>query len=549
MSTAVGTIDIERTLASGQCPNHLLLVDTHVHIYDCFNLDTFLESAWHNFHRHVSGYDSSPDFTGVLLLTETHNESWFTSLLHPTQDQGGDGALPTRWSFQRTSETGTVCAANSKGQRLYLIAGRQVITAEKLEVLALISDQTFPDGLSVEATIKSIQAGGGIAVLPWGVGKWLGKRGQLISSLLQKDQLSPLFLGDNRGRPQFWLRPRYFETAQQQGGRILPGTDPLPLASEGSRPGSFGWVCPGQLDPEKPGEHLRSMLLDPEVSWQTYGTLETPWRFVRNQIALRVQPKRSVSTPAIQDGNQAVIDPHFPETADIETASDSYASRFAGKSGTWLLGVQQAATLKMLADYPQVSVLDVGGGHGQLTEALIEQGHRVTVLGSAEVCKARIQKYLDNQACAFEVGNVLEMPYPEAAFDVVISYRFLAHVTQWQAFLKELARVARQAVIVDYPTVHSVNAIAPYLFKLKKGIEGNTRPFTCYRERDILDFYQSIGWEQNQRYAQFFWPMVLHRALGAPGLSSALETISRFSGLSHLWGSPVIAKFEKRKNR
>ncbi|MEM9907111.1 MAG: hypothetical protein AAF921_19010, partial [Cyanobacteria bacterium P01_D01_bin.44] len=365
-------------------------MDTHVHIYDCFNLDAFLESAWHNFHRHASKYDAGPDFTGVLLLTETRHENWFTSLLHPAQR--GGAALSTRWSFQRTSETGAVCASNSQGQRLYLMAGRQVITAEKLEVLALISDQTFSDGLSTEATIQSIQAGGGIAVLPWGVGKWLGKRGQLISALLQQNQLSPLFLGDNRGRPQFWLRPRYFEMAQQQGGRILPGTDPLPLASEGSRPGSFGLVCPERLNPEKPGEHLKSMLLNPEVSWQTYGRLEKPWRFVRNQIALRVQPKKAASTPAlavstpvIKDSIQAVIDPHFPETADIETASDSYASRFAGKSGTWLLGVQQAATLKMLADYPQASVLDVGGGHGQLTEALIEQGHQVTVLGSAEV--------------------------------------------------------------------------------------------------------------------------------------------------------------------
>ncbi len=77
----------------------------------------------------------------------------------------------------------------------------------------------------------------------------------------------------------------------------------------------------------------------------------------------------------------------------------------------------------------------------------------------------------------FDLAKFLNSPYPEGAFDVVISYRFLAHVTQWQQFLTELARVAKQAVIVDYPTVRSANAIAPYLFKYKKGIEGNTRPF------------------------------------------------------------------------
>ncbi|MBE9040516.1 class I SAM-dependent methyltransferase [Oscillatoriales cyanobacterium LEGE 11467] len=239
------------------------------------------------------------------------------------------------------------------------------------------------------------------------------------------------------------------------------------------------------------------------------------------------------------------IDNGFPETADIETSSEDYATRFAGKIGQWLLRVQEEATLRMLEPYPQAKILDVGGGHGQLTGALIERGYEVTVLGSSEECKVRIQKYLDSEQCAFQVGNVLDMPYPDGAFDVVISYRFLAHVTQWQQFLKELARVASKAVIVDYPTVRSSNAIAPYLFKFKKGLEGNTRPFVCYQEKDIIDFYESINWVKDRRQGQFFLPMVLHRALKKPEISSVLEGTSQLLGLNYLFGSPVIAKFRK----
>ena len=61
----------------------------------------------------------------------------------------------------------------------------------------------------------------------------------------------------------------------------------------------------------------------------------------------------------------------FSETADIETSSDDYAARFAGEIGAWLLKVQEEATLRMLAAYPNAKILDVGGGHGQLTGALI----------------------------------------------------------------------------------------------------------------------------------------------------------------------------------
>lgn len=232
----------------------------------------------------------------------------------------------------------------------------------------------------------------------------------------------------------------------------------------------------------------------------------------------------------------------FPETADIETASEDYTCRFAAEVGAWLLQVQEVATLQMLSAYPGVTVLDVGGGHGQLTLPLIQHGYQVTVLGSAAVCQQRIQPLIDQNRCQFQVGNVLALPYPDRAFDVVLSYRLLAHVSQWQLFLAELCRVAKTAVIIDYPTVKSVNYIAPQLFKLKKGLEGNTRPFTCYREPELLAAFRQQGFTLGDRYAQFFLPMVLHRSLKNPQASALLEQVFRWSGLTRLLGSPVILK-------
>lgn len=238
----------------------------------------------------------------------------------------------------------------------------------------------------------------------------------------------------------------------------------------------------------------------------------------------------------------------YLETADIETSSEDYARRFSGKVGAWFLDVQAAATLKALAPYPNATVLDVGGGHGQTACVLVENGYRVTVLGSAEICKARIQHLIDEKRCAFQVGDILNLPYPDRHFDVVISYRLLPHVTRWQQFLAELCRVARQAVIVDYPEVRSINAITPYLFNLKKRLEGNTRTYTCFRLTDLLPVFQKNGFVYAERHKEFFLPMVLHRKLKAPGLSAALEKGSRFSGLTGLLGSPVILKLVREGN-
>ncbi len=236
---------------------------------------------------------------------------------------------------------------------------------------------------------------------------------------------------------------------------------------------------------------------------------------------------------------------HFPETADIETSSAAYASRFSGPTGSWLLRVQSEATLAMLEPYRQASILEVGGGHGQLTPHLLKAGHSVSVLGSDQRCQDQIRPLIESGQCEFQVGNVLALPYADNAFDVVISYRFLAHVEQWQAFLGELARVAKQAVLVDYPTLRSINYVTPLLFSLKKGVEGNTRPYTCYSEAELLDFAKSLGLSVGDRYAQFFWPMVVHRMLKKPQLSASLESGARQLGLSHLLGSPVITKLVK----
>ena len=154
---------------------------------------------------------------------------------------------------------------------------------------------------------------------------------------------------------------------------------------------------------------------------------------------------------------------------------------------------------------------------------------------------------MESGQCKFQVGNVLALPYADNSFDVVISYRFLAHVGQWQAFLSELARVAKQAVIVDYPTLRSVNCITPLLFSFKKGIEGNTRPYTYYRETKLMNYAKALGLSVGDRYAQFFLPMVLHRMLKQPQLSALLESGARRLGLSHLFGSPVITKLTKQE--
>ena len=80
-----------------------------------------------------------------------------------------------------------------------------------------------------------------------------------------------------------------------------------------------------------------------------------------------------MTEPQAENAGGAV--PPFPETADIETSNDDYATRFCGKVGAWMLGMQERGVLKLLAAaVPRgAAVLDVGGGHGQLAEPLCRE--------------------------------------------------------------------------------------------------------------------------------------------------------------------------------
>jgi len=227
------------------------------------------------------------------------------------------------------------------------------------------------------------------------------------------------------------------------------------------------------------------------------------------------------------------------ETPDIETASPGYASRFAGPVGTYFLDLQTRSLLSLLDSFPPPgTLLDVGGGHAQVAPALAAQGYTVTVLGSHADC---FRHHPELATCHTQVGDVVDLPFPDQTFDIVTSFRLLPHLTAWRRCLTELCRVARRAVVVDYPSIRSVNACSRWLFPLKRRIEGNTRPWTLFHPREIADAFSAEGFALVGARAQFLLPMVLYRMAGSARVARALEWLPHHLGLTRRWGSPIVA--------
>lgn len=234
--------------------------------------------------------------------------------------------------------------------------------------------------------------------------------------------------------------------------------------------------------------------------------------------------------------------------ADIDTASEDYAGRFAGAAGQWMLQAQEYGTSKLLQKTGSVNtILEVGGGHAQLTDLFLKSADKLVVVGSAPSAGTRLAPYVQAPKCNYEPANLLKLPFPENAFDIVACFRLLTHCEQWEQLIHQLCRTSAKYVIVDYPTSQSINAIAPLFFGAKKKIEKNTRFWHSFLHRDVNQAFNQNGYEIVATYKQFFWPMALHRMLKNAGYSRFMEAIPRSVGLTYLMGSPVIALYRNKE--
>lgn len=239
-----------------------VVADTHTHYYPEYDSEIFWPAAV----RHLRGLAERHAQAAklALFMTERHDchafEAWAEGPLAE--------ATPVPWCLK----------IPVKLESLYVVAGRQMATAERLEVLALCSTATtemLPDGLSLSESIAAVRAVGGIAVLPWAPGKWLGERGKLLAKTLEEDPA--LLLSDSATRPWGWRKPKVFS-----GRSVLAGTDPYPIQNQEGLVGRYAsiWDVPGDFGVAR----LRDLLSEPS---RTAGHRKGPWRWIRDMAAMR----------------------------------------------------------------------------------------------------------------------------------------------------------------------------------------------------------------------------------------------------------------------
>ncbi len=225
----------------------------------------FLDAAWDNFTRIAGHNNESGNLSYVLALTEGNGIDIFAGLKQQSRlpDDGvAESAVSTVYEFYRTAEPDSLIARRGK-RIIVLVAGRQIISEENIELLSLLCSFKIKDHtLSLADLAKTVVDKGGLPVLPWGVWKWWGARGRVVADLSHSGKDHPLFLGDNGNRPIFWPEPALLRQSRDMQIPVLSGSDPLPLTSHLTRAGSYGvLLSDSELSKDHPIASLHKMLV------------------------------------------------------------------------------------------------------------------------------------------------------------------------------------------------------------------------------------------------------------------------------------------------
>jgi len=136
--------------------------------------------------------------------------------------------------------------------------------------------------------------------------------------------------------------------------------------------------------------------------------------------------------------------------------ADTYDAWYRTPRGSWIGDVEYRLLQRMLAPSTADSLLDVGCGTGYFTRRFAQDARlRVTGLDPDRewLAYARAHGGPDETYLA---GDALDLPFPDASFDGVVSVTALCFIQDQRRALQQIVRVARKRVTLGLLNRHSL---------------------------------------------------------------------------------------------
>ena len=124
-----------------------------------------------------------------------------------------------------------------------------------------------------------------------------------------------------------------------------------------------------------------------------------------------------------------------------------------------------------------------------------QKGYQVTAVDLGEAAVQRTRELLAEHDIAAEVRcqDIFKLQYATAEFDAVICFRLLHHfanLTDQQALIAELCRVASSYVVISYFSPYSITSLRRKLRKLLRGTPLKQNPNSLQEVADMFKHHQ-----------------------------------------------------------
>lgn len=263
------------------------LIDGHVHLHDCHEIDVALDAAAENFDRarlDLGLPDGSPAF---LWLVEAGERGAERVLAHRSG----------RWTVDGSDGVSLGLVDHQAGRFMTAILGRQVRTAEDLEVLAIGLADPVPTNRPLRDTVEECLQEEALVMLPWGFGKWTGSRGRAVVSAFETYSSRGLRLADTAAHARFLTESQALARSIAVELPILAGSDPFPFRDQVTAIGRYGFLL-DDVPPEARWEDLQpavaALRAQPRRFGRPFGAVE----FARLQWKMQLRKRFGVGRTA-----------------------------------------------------------------------------------------------------------------------------------------------------------------------------------------------------------------------------------------------------------
>ncbi len=262
-----------------------ILIDSHVHLYDNFDPDSFIESITRNFIKFGKLDENEfKESVKMIFLTEAKENDFFTRI--------EDNSLPLKncdIHTEKTGEEGSILLKQNGNELFYIIRGRQIITEENIEILSVGDGPIIKDGLPAAEVLERIRENEQLAILAWGVGKWLFGRGKMVKNIINTLEYPLLLIGDNSARPLLWIKPLIYRKGDKLGIPVVAGSDPLPLNGEDEKAGSYFFMIKSNFDPKRPLNSIKQILKSDIKDIKNLGKRDSVFTFLKRQSKIMLK--------------------------------------------------------------------------------------------------------------------------------------------------------------------------------------------------------------------------------------------------------------------